>query len=234
MTRAHLTLTTGLEDIRNGNLSFEENSLSMCKDTPMFEDDTLGGLPLSVCINGKEPTETAVYTDGGHPLVCVYKIGKGKIILFNTKEYPSAPAIRSLYEETMKEIFREATDKEAVWAETGDDVEFALYKQKDRSSHVYFLAVDWYRSPEPVRKAILRIGEIKYTVDVPFGVMLKCVVNGDVAVWSETEDGEVISVDGNTATVQGTGKVTFRIAKDGTQSTRTVDFSEKNVQTFNF
>lgn len=232
LTRAHLTSTTALEDIRVGNLSFEESALSLCDGNPEFVCDTLGGAPLSVCINEKEPTETAVYTDGGHPLVCIYKIGKGKIILFNTKEYPSHEAIRSLYEETMKELFRETTAKEPVWAETGDDVEFALYKQKDGGSHVYFLAVDWYRAPEPVRHATLRMGEAKYDIDVPFGIMLKCVTNDDTAIWAENEDGEVISINGNTVTVQGTGKVTFNIAKDGKIKAHTVDFSENNVQSF--
>ena len=230
LTRAHLTNTTTLDDIRAGNLSFEEGALSLCKGKPEFVSDTLGGKPLSVCVNTLPPTETAVYTDNGNPLVCVYKLGKGKIVLFNTKEYPSHEAISDLYTGSMKEIFTDATAKEQVWAEVGDDVEFALYKQKDGSTHVYFLAVDWYRSPEILRHASLRIGDTKYGIAVPFGIMLKCVVNGNTAVWPENENAEVLSIEGSSVTVQGTGKVTFIIAKNGQKTTTTVDFSENNVQ----
>ena len=147
------------------------------------------------------------------------------------KDYPSSPAIRGLYESEMVRLLRTVAEEESVYAEAGDDVEFALYKQKDGSKHVYFLATDWYRDPAPLRTATLRIGDCRYPVTLPFGVMLKCVTDGVSAVFAESEDGEVLSVTGDTATVQGTGVIRFKIARNGTLRTEEVDFSDASVKT---
>ena len=59
--------------------------------------------------------------------------------------------------------------------------------------------------------------------------MIKAVCNDKVAVFSENENGEVIKLNKNTATVQGEGKVPFKILKDGKIKEITVDFTEKTV-----
>jgi hypothetical protein len=75
------------------------------------------------------------------------------------------------------------------------------------------------------------VGAEQYDVELPFGVMLKCVCNGQTAVWAKSEEGEVLSLDEGAATVQGTGAVTFCVAKNGGLQTVTVDFSKEPVQT---
>ena len=94
-----------------------------------------------------------------------------------------------------------------------------------------FLDVDWYHDPAPLRHATLLVGEKQYDVSVPFGIMLKCVVQGDVAAWAESESGEVLSISDKSITVQGTGKVTFRVARDGDCRSFTVDFSDTTIKT---
>ena len=44
-------------------------------------------------------------------------------------------------------------------------------------------------------------------------------------VKANSEEGEVLSLGENTATVQGKGKVTFRVAKNGALTEKTVDLT---------
>jgi hypothetical protein len=119
---------------------------------------------------------------------------------------------------------------EPAWAETGDDVSFTVYRQADGSTHLYFLAVDWYRPEEQIRTATLRLGQTAYPVSMPFGILVKCVTDGTRAAWATSEEGEVLSVSSDGIRVQGTGKVTFCVAENGRVRTVTVDFSERPVQ----
>jgi hypothetical protein len=231
MTRAHLTVTDRIEELRNGNLTFEENALSFCNGAPEFRKTTVGGEEVSVCVNTKECKTVLAYTDDHLPLICVYPCGKGELILFNTKEYPSAKAIRGLYEAAICRILQEETAKEAVWAKGTDNVEFAVYTQDDGSRHVYFLATDWYTDPTALRCASLRVGTCRYTVSLPFGVLIKAVSDGETAAWPQSEEGEVLSVSEGKATVQGSGTVRFCLARNGNLTEVDVDFAEGSVQT---
>jgi len=231
LTRAHLTVTDKIEKIRAGELDFENNAMSFCNGDPVLAETTVNGEKLSVCRNAKRPDDVLAYTDDGQPLVCVYKYGKGEVVLFNTKAYPAEAAIRSFYEREMTRLIKEENAKESVWAEGADNVEFAVYNQKDGSRHVYFLATDWFRAPETERKASLVVGENKYDVTMPFGVMIKAVSDGCAAAWAESEDGEVMSVKDGTVTVQGTGRVSFCLARNGIVTKVEIDFSSTPIRT---
>ncbi len=229
LTDAHLTVTSVYGDIMSGDLAYDGEASAFFAGAPVFETDTVNGTEISVCTNIKKPDEVLAYTDSGRPLVCVYRKGKGEFILFHTKEYPAHAAIKALYEAKLAELFGEADAGERIWAEVGDDVEFAAYDQDDGTRHIYLLAVDWYRAPDFDRHAVIRLGETRYNVNVPFGTMLKCVCGENAAVWANSEDGEVLSVTDAEATVQGTGKVRFTLAKGGKLTEFDVDFSENSV-----
>lgn len=230
LSRAHLTVTDTVPELKAGNLVFERNAMSFCDGQPEFGNKTVGGVTASVCVNAKTPDEVLATTDDGTPLVCLYRVGKGKILLFNTKEYPAHAAIRPFYEAEMKKLLEDEAAKETVWAEGADNVEFASYDQKDGTRHLYFLATDWYRDPAPLRRATVRVGEDRYDLTLPFGTLIKCVSDGTCAAWPENEDGEVLSVKDGVVTVQGTGRVSFVVAKDGKQTVKVVDFSKASVQ----
>ena len=225
LTDAHLAVTSSRTELLDGIITVKKNALVMTDGAPKFVTDTVDGTALRVCANPLPPDEVRAYTDSGRPLVCVYRIGNGELTVFHAKEYPAHPAIRALYEAEIKTLCQKTVNKEPIWAETGDDVEFTLYRQEDGTCHVYFLAVDWYNSPDFIRKANLRLGDVRYEIPVPFGTMLKCVATEDIAVLAESEDGEVLSVKNGVATVQGTGTVLFRICKNGKQRVETVDFT---------
>ena len=232
LTRAHLTVTTDMDAVRDGKLEFTENVMNFANGMPIFAQSTVNGAPVAVCTNAKKPDRVLALADDGQPLVCAYRVGRGEVILFNTKAYPADPAIRALYESELTALAEATNAAEPAWVTCGDDVEFAVYEQKDGTRHVYFLAVDWYRDPATLRHATLRLGTDCYDVALPFGVMLKCVTDGKAAVWAESEEGEVLALAGDTATVQGTGKVTFRVAKEGQLRAVTLDLAKAPVQTF--
>ena len=231
MTRAHLTVTDTVEDIRNGNLDFENNALSFCNGKPEFAETTVNGNKTNICVNAKKPDKVLCYTDDNQSLVCLYKYGKGEIVMFNTKSYPSDNAIRELYEAEIKRILEEDTAKESIWAIGNDRVEFAVYNQKDGGKHLYFLATDWFRDPEYIRQAKLVANGFEYEVTLPFGILIKAVSNGNVSAWAESENGEVMSVSNGSITVQGTGEVSFVIAHNGKQRKQTVSFKDESVKT---
>ncbi len=233
-TRAHLTKTSDIKNIENGNLEFDMHALALSDGAPEFKNDTFNGKKVSVCANPVKCDEVLLYTDSGLPLLCRYRIGKGEVLLFSVKDYPYADAIREVYAKAVTDCARSACDGEYVWAETDDDTEFAVYSQKDGSSHVYFIAVDWYRAPKKIRRARLRIGKEIYPVEMNFGTLIKCVCNCDCAIWATSEDGEVLSVSSDKATVQGNGNVTFAVAKQGKISHIDIDFKSAPIQELKF
>ena len=116
---------------------------------------------------------------------------------------------------------------------SGDDVETAAYEQGDGIRHYYVLAVDWFRAPEPLRHASLRLGQNRYPVELPFGVMLKIVTDGKRAAWCLSEEGEVLRLEPEGAVVQGAGLQTFCLAQNGELRTVEANFDEP-IKVLNF
>jgi len=230
LTRAHLTSTTDFEAIRNEEFVFEDNVLSFTNGIPVFKKATVGGIELNVCTNITTADNILIKTDDGKPLLCEYRVGKGKILLFNTNAFPAHKAIRELYEAQMRTVIANAVDSESIWAKTDEKVEFAVYNQKDGSKHIYFLAIDWYHPDSELRYATLLLNKTEYNVIMPFGVLIKCVTDGSNAAWATSEEGEVLSVSESEITVQGYGRVNFCLAKNGKINTVSVDFSDMNVK----
>ncbi len=228
---SHLTVSSLYSEVKSGNLKFDEALMSLSNGTPQFIKDTVNGIELFVLENIKQPTAVLQVTDSGRPLVCTYKIGKGEVVIFHTKEYPAHTAIRPLYEKYIDLFLTAETEKEDVWIESRDAVQFALYDQGDGTRHIYVIAVDWYDHSDTLRLFTLRIGNESYALGIPFGVMYKCVCVHNLGAWAESEDGEVLSVKEDGITVQGTGRVTFAFVREGTVKRIVVDFTESNVQT---
>lgn len=233
-TRAHLSKTSDILSIQNGNLEFDMHALALSDGAPEFKEDTFNGKKVSVCVNPAKCDEVLLYTDSGLPLLCRYSVGKGEVLLFSVKEYPFCKSIREVYEKKLIQCAKSACNGEQVWAETDDDTEFAVYNQEDGSKHVYFIAVDWYRAPEKIRCARLRMGNELYPVQMPFGTLIKCVCADNCALWSTSESGEVLSVSSERALVQGTGKVTFALAKDNKVTNYEIDFTASPIQEIKF
>ncbi len=232
LTRAHLSDTTEFASVKAGNLhELEGHPFGFCDGIPEYAVGHVDGREVRVCTNIRPSETVSVRTDEGYPLVCIRQIGEGTVTLVNALAYPAHPAIRKVYEQHLEDRMREEIRKEPVWTETGDDMGSAVYVQEDGSRHIYLTAVDWYRPEELLRTAYVRVGNHRYAVRLPFGVMTKCVVNGSCAAWCHSEDGEVIAVGEGSIRVQGAGTVTFTVARDGIRRDIRVDFTDAAVQT---
>lgn len=229
LTLAHLTNTTSYDSITKGSFGFSEKVRFFDGSAPEFSCDTYLGNPVTVCRNTvhKDIIKT---TDSGAPFLLKYSVGKGSVLLFNAMAYPADPAVRPLYEEVLLSEKRTLNAAEEVWAKTDHTVEFTVFKQDDGSTHIYFLAIDWYNKNDYLRKATLINRGEEYTVALPFGRMLKCVANCGRAVWADSEDGEILFVGSDKITVQGIGKMHFFIAENGEIKKTAVDFSDCPVK----
>ena len=59
-------------------------------------------------------------------------------------------------------------------------------------------------------------------------------MNGESFAYPCSENAEVLEVNGNSFTAQGTGKVQFICGKNGQQKTVIIDFTNELVQTVEF
>ena len=80
-----------------------------------------------------------------------------------------------------------------------------------------------------MRCATIRVGNERYTIELPFGRMIKCVSKGDTLVYPHGESGEVLSVNDGKARVQGMGREVFTICRGGSSSDVEVNFNGSAV-----
>ena len=110
-------------------------------------------------------------------------------------------------------------------------MEYAIYRQKDGSTHYYLTPVDWYHDFAQLRKAHLRIGADWYELKLAFGTMYKIVVNGNCAAWSPDEQVEILRVEDSGITAQGVDSAVIFFASNGKITTLTADFEQTPMQT---
>lgn len=231
---AHLNTRTERAAIESYAHSYPAHPfVSRLGGAPEFVADTAGGAPLMVARNLGEGAHVLNLTDFGRPLMVEYNWGKGRVLMLNAREYPASAAVRPAYEAALASVC------DALWADEpsamlcGDDVQTAVYLQPDGTRHYHALAVDWFRAPEPMRHAALRLGEATYPVELPFGVMLKIVADDSRAAWCLSEEGEVLRLGGEGATVQGAGRQRFALAQGGALRIVEVEF-DAPVKTLEF
>ena len=224
LTRAHMTDTTALAALQANDLHQAQTALSFTEGAAVFVENTVDGIPVSVCENPADG-EVLATTDQGLPLVCRYALGDGEVLLVNALAFPAHKAIRPLYEQLLAQMTAAVTAAEPVWVQTDDLVEFAVYDAENGERHVYLLAVDWYNDPDALRRATVRVGDDRYAVALPFGCMIKGVAKDGTFAYPHSEDGEVLAV-GDTVTVQGCGTVTFTVCRGGEAKDVTITFTE--------
>ncbi len=225
LTLAHLSDTTDFEKISRGELSFGKAAESLIGFPVSLTEKIVNGDVLPVLTGEIAGAVTVAKCDDGTPLAVRYKHGDGEITLICAAAYPAHKLIRKLYENELREHALYAASSLPVWARTGDDTEFALYEREGGQYDIYFLAVDWYRAPEKIRCAKLILNGKEFDVKLPFGTMIKACINGNCGAFPHSEDAEVISVINGKAKVQGTGRVTFTLIKDGKARKLEVDLS---------
>ncbi len=182
-----------------------------------------------------DSAEVLKTTDEGTPLLIKYTVNGGVCYFVNAKEYPGeGTATEPVYRDVITLVSDEMNAKEESFIECGDDVQFTIFEQEDASRHIYVLPVDWYRDPDMLRTATLRLCGERYEINMPFELLIKIVVSEKTAAWVDTETAEVLSVSANEIKVQGRGKVTLSVAKDGKLMTFALDLNSEAVKTVRF
>ena len=92
--------------------------------------------------------------------------GKGKVIYFPQRAYPSEPEIREAYAAEMRQLGEEAVrnERQRGWIETAENVGFTVWDTAERRT-LYLLDTDW-KSGAPSQKAVLTYGNQKFNVNV--------------------------------------------------------------------
>lgn len=194
-----------------------------------FTPDSYNGNTLSVC-DDIEYDSVVIYTDNKRPLVVKKEMGEGCIYFITAKEYAGNKAVDEAYRAILDTVTPQILEGEYVYAECDSNVQFSLYNNPDDSKNVYFIATDWHKQ-DPSGTGTLVIGNNRYEITVPYGQLVKTTVFGDKAVYPLCDSAEVISINGESATVQGVGKTDFVILANGNEKTVSVDFTDKSVQT---
>ena len=228
LTRAHQTVTTNVADVSALRLSFDESlPLMFTNGKPEFRKTMFNGQEIETCINNT-PCDQSVKNEEGLDIVCRYKLGKGEIVLFNVKAYPANPAISELYKQELTDNLQNSVQRQDVWVESNDQVEFSVYEKED-GKDIYMLAVDWYNLTDTKRTAKLKIGNDTYEVKLPFGKLMKCTVKDNIGAYCLGETGEILEISENSVVVQGIGKQNVTILRGGKVIEKIADFSKNTV-----
>lgn len=223
----HLSETTNRDDLVNYNHQYISHPiLNSFSKTNGFCQDFIGGQPVSIAMGAFDKCDIIKVTDGGNPLVLLRKVGSGRILFVNAKQYPGNLSVKSVYEELILSVTDEINSSENVFVKCGTDVLHAVYIQGDDSAHVYLLAVDWYNDIAKPRSVFYRAYNFEYKIDVKFGSLIKIVTKEGVSVWCEEQEFEIIEVSTNAIKVQGEGKGHLKVAKDGVVTEYELDFTK--------
>lgn len=102
--------------------------------------------------------------------VVTRNVGKGKVVFFASDKYPAESPIRNDYEDTLRRLATDATQKEACdkgWILANDDVEFAAYDLQDGSRVFYLLNIRWWDGKTST--VTLQHGNTSKNISVEFG-----------------------------------------------------------------
>lgn len=238
LSLAHLTDTTNREDLENYRLHFCEHEIFSClgfNSMPEFKSDSFNGAALPIAENIKaDDSEIIVKTDSGRALLIEKKVGRGKIILLNTKLYPANPTVKGLYTAEFERRADAQNNSEYVTPVGEAEIQTAVYELDNGDCEVYFVAIDWWNDPSNVRQAKLKVGENVYSIALPQGIMKKAYVHGDTVVWADSESADVLFEKNGEFTVSGKDTEHFHIGYKGKVKTMNVDFTCKAQQIIKF
>ncbi len=154
-----------------------------------------------------------------------HSVGEGRVILVNSKCYPSEKPIRRLYASLVRGIARENRKYEALfgWVSSDGCVYTAAYDAPDRRTF-YLLDVRWWRSRPHTARAVLHMGEAVCGFPVKRDVLNVMTMFNGVAVLTADNTTDIIACDGQNLTLQGEGKTKIVLFKwvDGE-----IDITEK-------
>ena len=230
----HLSVTTNRSDIDAHKFEIIDHKIvdALTDGRPEFEPDSVGiKNKIEACTNLSDKCRVLEKTDSGKPLAVEAPIGNGKIILVNAKAYPHNEAVIALYKDIVSNIANSYIENENCWIYCDSDVQYAVYKRDNGITDIYVLAIDWFNSPDTLRKFTLRVAEHSYDLTLPFGIMLKITVSDDTAVFSYDENVECNFTDDRNIEVMGEDTVEICVLRDGEIQKKSIDLGNEIKKT---
>ncbi|MDE6398059.1 MAG: hypothetical protein K2L51_01930, partial [Clostridiales bacterium] len=167
-----------------------------------------------------------IVTENGRPRIIDRRVGKGRLILFNTAVYPDHESVREDYTAAITRIAEKnaEAEREHGWLDADGWVSTSVYDAEDRRT-IYALNVNWWSDGEPEEKVTLHNAGYSYDLTVLRDCVNIVSVFGDTAFVTADMGTDIISYDGilrvqgregDTVTVCRFGKtVQLKLSCDG-------------------
>ena len=153
----------------------------------------------------------------GEPLVVENQVGKGKVILLNTYEYPDHEAIRAAYAEELRALAEASKEEELLHGEIdtlGNPVQYAVYDLPSGARRIYLTNTAW-DAEAPETEAILCLGGKRYRLPVMRNEIGIVNINGELATYTCDGTTEVLEIAAGAEQIcvhlQGEGDVKLRL-----------------------
>lgn len=142
----------------------------------------------------------------GEPLVLEHRIGEGRVLTFNSFEYPSHEAIRDAYREELETLARQSCAARPVRVDTrGQAVEYAFYDcgGDGCDETVYLANVAWHR-PGDIPEVLVSTDRLSALLPVPFGTLGILCHYGELLTYTCDRTTEILSVTRRDGTLEVT------------------------------
>ena len=142
--------------------------------------------------------------DGSVPAVWERKVGKGRLILFNTMAYPAHESVRERYAEAVRAIAgaNAAAERAKGWAEPHGWVSASVFDAPDRRT-LYCVNVNWWADGDPAERVTLWNAGHSYDTDVLRDCVCIASVFGDTMFVTQDMSVDILGYDGQDLRVQG-------------------------------
>ncbi len=151
-----------------------------------------------------EHGERLVDRNGTMPDILDRKLGKGRVILFNTTCYPGHESIRDRYRGVIEALAKQNAEREKMkgWAQTEDWITTSIFDAEDRRT-IYCMNVNWWSDEEPVETVTIFHDGFAYPVQVQRDTVCIASIFGDTMFICQSMSLDVLNFDGKLLRVQG-------------------------------
>lgn len=134
-------------------------------------------------------------------------IGKGRVLLVNSKCYPSEKPVEKQYRALVKQLAQEneKLERRRGWVSTKDWVQTAVYDAPDRRTF-YLLDIRWWRRNPAPAHAELYMGDAVCRFPVKRDVLNVLTLFPGLGVLTADHETDIISYQDGALTLQGSGK----------------------------
>jgi hypothetical protein len=150
----------------------------------------------------------------------VVRVGKGRVILFDTDAYPSDKSIRPAYEEKMRALAARSVERQRAkgWIVPGANIEFAAWDAPAGNGvdrRIFLLDISTNGKEADCK---LLLGKAEYDMKIPNGVIATVYVSDGVAAYPTDPLTSVLSMEksgnGAVVTVQAVNPGTVTVFKN--------------------